>query len=222
MKPTPNKSIEQEKKSVCCGAENGGYIQEGTVKVEKGYCIKCGIPFIPQAKEEKKCVCGEQVCLGGAEVEIGGVCHRPNNPCYVCSSPTQFSSKKNIIEIGYHTSGKPLQITPSTEKNFGLGSEDISDTRMSHSSVSPSPGWEEEFDALFWLHRVPKYSKQMKDIKSFIKNLLASQQNELRSKIEGMRDKWAAAPVERETVMLVNEIANKTLDDILVLISPKE
>ena len=32
--------------------------------------------------KEKRCVCGEQVCLGGAEVEIGGVCHRPNNPCY--------------------------------------------------------------------------------------------------------------------------------------------
>lgn len=33
-------------------------------------------------QETKKCVCGEELCLGGAEVEIGGVCHRPNNPCY--------------------------------------------------------------------------------------------------------------------------------------------
>lgn len=28
-------------------------------------------------------------CLGGAEVEIGGVCHRPNNPCYVIESVSQ-------------------------------------------------------------------------------------------------------------------------------------
>ncbi len=42
----------------------------------------------------KKCVCGEQVCLGGAEVEIGGICHRPNNPCYVELPRTMKSSSK--------------------------------------------------------------------------------------------------------------------------------
>ena len=34
------------------------------------------------AEKEPKCSCGEQVCLGGAEVELGGVRHRPDNPCY--------------------------------------------------------------------------------------------------------------------------------------------
>jgi len=32
--------------------------------------------------DEPRCGCGEQKCIGGAEVEIGGVCHRPNNPCF--------------------------------------------------------------------------------------------------------------------------------------------
>jgi hypothetical protein len=32
--------------------------------------------------EKGKCVCGEQELLGNGELEIGGVCHRPNNPCY--------------------------------------------------------------------------------------------------------------------------------------------
>ncbi len=34
-------------------------------------------------KKRKKCACGKQDILGGAEVEIGGVCHRPDNPCYI-------------------------------------------------------------------------------------------------------------------------------------------
>jgi len=34
-------------------------------------------------QQNSKCVCGEQECVGGAEVEIGGEVHRPNNPCYV-------------------------------------------------------------------------------------------------------------------------------------------
>ena len=33
--------------------------------------------------DKPKCVCGEQDILDGAEVEIGGVCHRPKNPCYI-------------------------------------------------------------------------------------------------------------------------------------------
>jgi len=34
-------------------------------------------------QDNPKCVCGEQDIIGGAEVEIGGVCHRPKNPCYI-------------------------------------------------------------------------------------------------------------------------------------------
>ena len=34
-------------------------------------------------QDNPKCVCGEQDIIGGAEVEIGGVCHRSKNPCYI-------------------------------------------------------------------------------------------------------------------------------------------
>lgn len=44
--------------------------------------------------------------------------------------------------------------------------------------------WEKEFDNLFWLHRVPKNTKQMADIKSFIANLLSSQKSSLVEEIE--------------------------------------
>ena len=58
-------------------------------------CPHCmGVNNIEPAPQEEKCVCGEQICLGGAEVEIGGVWHRPNNPCYVISP--QVSSEDEL------------------------------------------------------------------------------------------------------------------------------
>ena len=53
---------------------------------ESGLCDDCPCHF-SQKKETKKCVCGEELCIGGAEVEIGGVRHCPNNPCYVYPTP---------------------------------------------------------------------------------------------------------------------------------------
>ena len=41
------------------------------------------LSFLSSPDSNPKCVCGEQDILGGAEVEIGGVCHRPKNPCYI-------------------------------------------------------------------------------------------------------------------------------------------
>lgn len=58
-----------------------------------------------QPSEEKKCVCGLEICLGGAEVEIGGVCHRIGNPCYIIE-PKISEEKKDWEERfdGYYNS----------------------------------------------------------------------------------------------------------------------
>lgn len=47
-------------------------------------------------EESPKCVCGEQICLGMAEVEIAGVCHRPNNPCYIMDNSSKHTP--DIVE----------------------------------------------------------------------------------------------------------------------------
>ena len=39
--------------------------------------------LLTSLQDKPKCVCGYQDILDGAEVEIGGVCHRPKNPCYI-------------------------------------------------------------------------------------------------------------------------------------------
>lgn len=48
-------------------------------------CCLCPekLPIEKEEENHKSCVCGKEFCIGGAEVEIGGVCHRPNNPCYM-------------------------------------------------------------------------------------------------------------------------------------------
>ncbi len=62
------------------------YGRQGTMAGGGVYCIDSNCPC--HSKREEKCVCGEQKILGGAEVEIGGVCHRPHNPCYVIAPST--------------------------------------------------------------------------------------------------------------------------------------
>jgi hypothetical protein len=52
---------------------------------------------------KRKCVCGEQELLGNGELEIGGVCHRPNNPCYCivaenAKGKCEESEKRMILE----------------------------------------------------------------------------------------------------------------------------
>jgi len=66
-------------------AFNGAII---VATANKMYCnnpeiFKTSSSFEEVATPEKRCVCGEHEILGGAEVERGGVCHRPNNPCYI-------------------------------------------------------------------------------------------------------------------------------------------
>jgi hypothetical protein len=51
-----------------------------------------------QKKEEIKCVCGEQETFGG-EVEIGGICHRTENPCYVLSTPPKALREEELREV---------------------------------------------------------------------------------------------------------------------------
>jgi hypothetical protein len=42
--------------------------------------------------------------------------------------------------------------------------------------------WQEQFDSEFWLHRIPRNTKQSKDIKDFIQSLLSQQREELLGK----------------------------------------
>lgn len=50
--------------------------------------------------EEKKCVCGEQTTFGDADVEIGGICHRTKNPCYIISpSDRTWEESLNLIAV---------------------------------------------------------------------------------------------------------------------------
>lgn len=43
-----------------------------------------------------------------------------------------------------------------------------------------TPEWEERFDKLFWEHRVPRFTKQSADIKSFIAETLTSERTKIR------------------------------------------
>ena len=68
-------------------------LEEEWTGISLAYILKKTINPHAERKEElqillssidkPKCVCGEQDIIGGAEVEIGGVCHRPKNPCYI-------------------------------------------------------------------------------------------------------------------------------------------
>lgn len=49
--------------------------------------------------KEEKCVCGEQTTFGGADVEIGGVCHRTENPCFVILTPPKNSVEEIIDKL---------------------------------------------------------------------------------------------------------------------------
>lgn len=53
---------------------------------EKG--IRCSVADCNCCLKHK-CGCGEQTTIGNADVEIGGVCHRVNNPCYVITPSTK-------------------------------------------------------------------------------------------------------------------------------------
>lgn len=47
----------------------------------------------------------------------------------------------------------------------------------------PSAGWSERFDERFWLHRVPKNTKQSRDVKAFIATELDRAREEERDRI---------------------------------------
>ncbi len=79
-------------------------------------CVSALNSLLPDV-EEKKCVCGEQICLGGAEVEIGGVCHRPKNPCYIIPPHTPVVEWKSDFEDWYEEEYKEFwQLTDYIEK----------------------------------------------------------------------------------------------------------
>ena len=48
--------------------------------------------------DTEMCICGEQECIGGAEVEIAGVCHRPNNPCYIRDTTTPDTEWESVLK----------------------------------------------------------------------------------------------------------------------------
>jgi hypothetical protein len=80
----------------------------------------------------------------------------------------------------------------------------------------------EEFDNGFWLHRVPKYTKQMKDVKSY---LSTSQTKLIESIIEDLEEEkksfyvGAGACYKNEAKeAILNDIA----DNLKSLINPKE
>ena len=69
--------------------------------------VKCTCKCHKQ--ESPKCVCGEQICLGGAEVEIGGVCHRPKNPCYIIDHKQEVK-QEGWAEKQYRFTEKQLNL----------------------------------------------------------------------------------------------------------------
>jgi hypothetical protein len=66
-------------------------------------CYECGksrITFTQEPNKKEMCSCGEQETFGGAEVEIGGVCHRPDLPCYIIDDPeTETTSEECKIQV---------------------------------------------------------------------------------------------------------------------------
>ena len=54
-----------------------------TIRVGGKKCLICGENIEVTPPQEEKCTCGAENLLGNAEVEIGGVCHRPTHPCYI-------------------------------------------------------------------------------------------------------------------------------------------
>ena len=53
--------------------------------------------------DTEMCICGEQECIGGAEVEIAGVCHRPNNPCYIIDRHTPDTEWETVDRYSVET-----------------------------------------------------------------------------------------------------------------------
>jgi hypothetical protein len=91
------KCAEPYKEDIKC--EHGEYYNGNGIRLD---CPICSIEpkSIPlDIDESPKCVCGEQICLGMVEVEVGGVCHRPNTPCYVIENGWKHISK---VECEYH------------------------------------------------------------------------------------------------------------------------
>jgi len=61
-----------------CSCQNPTMIENPSVVITTTSTVP-----LSSLQDNPKCVCGEQDIIGGAEVEIGGVCHRPKNPCYI-------------------------------------------------------------------------------------------------------------------------------------------
>jgi len=70
-----------------------------------------------------------------------------------------------------------------------------SDINLSSDVFEPTPAkeWREQFRNQFWLHRVPKNTKQMHDIEDFIQNLLTTHSARLVDRLESKRKEFVPA-----------------------------
>lgn len=62
--------------------------------------------------EQKKCVCGREEILGHADVEIGGVCHREELPCYIVNLPHE---NKTAMELDIESQEAKFYISKKYE-----------------------------------------------------------------------------------------------------------
>ena len=51
------------------------------------------------SKTIQKCICGEQEIFGGADVEIGDICHCAKNPCYVIEKAKTLNNEPISKEL---------------------------------------------------------------------------------------------------------------------------
>lgn len=70
------------------------------------------------------------------------------------------------------------------------------------------PQWEIEWRNLFWLHRIPKYTKRAKDIELFIRSQIE------KSYQQGVEDMRRKCVEEIESTWCCSECASALLDEI--------
>lgn len=64
-------------------------------QLNKTFSERLGLDPDDDRLNEEKCACGEETTFGGADVEIGGVCHRVNKPCFFIEKPDKL---KRLLE----------------------------------------------------------------------------------------------------------------------------
>lgn len=118
------------------------------------------------------CACGKQTTIGNADVEIGGVCHRVNNPCYHTDSPQVEESWEkefwNMCEEVYCGSLSDLHIKKHPKKIYDFIKETIRKDRQKQREeilefdwvkTSP-PDWNED--------NIKGYKEAESDLKNYL------------------------------------------------------